>query len=159
MAREMEQQQLGALMNSVPAESPAFWILLKGVYEHSDLSNREEMLEVIDFMMKQSLQKQAQPAEPDPLVAIKMREMEIDAQLKAAQLQQKSQIEDKEILIKDLVKSVSGMNLNIEKAWVGESKRRYQEIVNGEVGTVPAEEVFEKIRKARAEGRTVSSFL
>jgi hypothetical protein len=94
MAREMEQQQLASMMNTVPAESPAFWILLKGIYEHSDLSNREEMLEVIDFMMQQSLQKQANP-EPDPLIGIKMKEIEIEAQIKQAELQQKTDKDNK----------------------------------------------------------------
>ncbi|PKL32234.1 MAG: hypothetical protein CVV45_13770, partial [Spirochaetae bacterium HGW-Spirochaetae-10] len=47
----------------------------------------------------------------------------------------------------------------IEKAWVAESARRYQEILNGEVETIPAEQVFERIERARAEGRPVSSLI
>jgi hypothetical protein len=98
VARELEQQQLASMMNTVPAESPAFWMLLKGVFEHSNLSNREEMLEVITFMMQQSLQKQAQP-EPDPLIAIKMKEIEVDAQLDQAKLAQKADADNKQVQI------------------------------------------------------------
>lgn len=98
VAREMEQQQLANLMKTVPSESPAFWMLLKGVFEHSDVSSREEYLMIIDQMMKQSLQKQAQP-EPDPLVQIKMKEMEIDAQLEAAKLKQKAGEDEKDFLV------------------------------------------------------------
>jgi hypothetical protein len=67
--------------------------------------------------------------------------------------------EDKEILIKDLLKSETSMPRNIEEAWVAESRQRYAEIIKGEVETIPSEEVFGKIRKAFKEGRTVSSFL
>lgn len=88
MAREVEQNQLANMMKTVPAESPAFWLLLKGIFEHSDLSNREEMLEIIDAMTQQSLQKQANP-EPDPLVKIQMQEIQVKAQIEQAKLAQK----------------------------------------------------------------------
>jgi len=97
-AREHEQAQLANMLKTVPAESPAFWMLLKGIYEHSDLSNREEMLEIIGQMMQQSLQKQAQP-EPDPLVQIKMKEIEVEAQLEQAKLQQKADKDNKDLQV------------------------------------------------------------
>ena len=99
MARELEQNQLANMMKTVPSESPAFWILLKGVFEHGNSSNREEMLEVIQQMMEQSLEKQKQPPQ-DPLVQVKMKEIEVDAQLAKAQLQQKTDIENKELMLK-----------------------------------------------------------
>lgn len=95
MAREMEQNQLANMMKTVPAESPAFWLLLKGIFEHSDLSNREDMLQVIDVMMQQSLQKQANP-EPDPLVQVKLRELEIDSQIEQAKIAQKTDKDNKD---------------------------------------------------------------
>ncbi len=67
--------------------------------------------------------------------------------------------EDKEILIKDLLSSESDLRPDAVKEWVAESKRRYKDIVNGEVETIPAEDVFEKIKKARATGSSVSSLL
>ncbi len=90
VARELEQQQMASMMQTVPQESPAFWMLLKGVYENSTISNREEMLPVIDQMMQQSLQAQQQPPEPDPLVQIKMKEIEVKAQIEQAKLQLKA---------------------------------------------------------------------
>lgn len=98
VAREVEQQQLSGLMSTVPNESPAFWMLLRGIFEHSDTSNREEMLIIIDQMIEQSLQKQANP-EPDPLVAIKMKEIEVDAQIEQAKLAQKTDKDNKGIMI------------------------------------------------------------
>lgn len=89
VARELEQQSLANMMKTVPAESPAFWMLLKGVFEHSMVSNREEMLTIIDAMMQQSLQKQAQPEQADPIIELKKQEIQIDAQIEQAKLQQK----------------------------------------------------------------------
>jgi hypothetical protein len=95
MARELEQQQLSNLLKTTPSESPAYWMLLKSIYEHSNVSNREEMLPVIDFMMQQSLQKQANP-EPDPLIQIKMQEMQIDAKIEEAKIAQKADKDNKD---------------------------------------------------------------
>lgn len=95
MAREIEQQNMANMMKTVPADSPAFWMLLKGVFEQSDLTIREEMMPVIDQMMQSSLQKQAQP-QPDPLVQIKMKEIEVDAQLEQAKLKQKQDADNKD---------------------------------------------------------------
>jgi len=89
VARELEQQQFASMMNTVPAESPAFWMLLKGVYEYSSLSNREQMIPIIDQMMQQSLQKQSQPEQQDPLVALKQQEIQLDAKIDEAKLMQK----------------------------------------------------------------------
>ncbi len=98
MARELEQNQLANMMKTVPAESPAFWMLLKGIFEHSDITNREEMLSIIEQMMQQSLQKQANP-QPDPLIGIKMKEIELDAQIEQAKLAQKADTDNKELRI------------------------------------------------------------
>ena len=89
VARELEQQQFASMMNTVPPESPAFWMLLKGVYEYSSLSNREQMIPIIDQMMQQSLQKQSQPEQQDPLVALKQQEIQLDAKIDEAKLMQK----------------------------------------------------------------------
>lgn len=67
--------------------------------------------------------------------------------------------EEREILAHDLLKPKTGMAPDIENAWAAESARRYQEILNGEVETIPAEQVFERIERARTEGRPVSSLI
>ena len=107
VARELEQQNMANMMQTVPQESPAFWMLMKGMYENSDLSNREEMLPLIDQLMQDSLKKQQQPEEQDPLVAVKMQELKLEAQemqtkaqLEQAKLQQKDGIEQKELMLK-----------------------------------------------------------
>ncbi len=109
MAREMEQNQLANMMKTVPAESPAFWMLLKGIFEHSDLSNREQMLPIIDQMTELSLQKQANP-EPDPLIQVQMREIEVKAELEQAKLQQKADKDNK-----DLALEVQRLQLEVEE--------------------------------------------
>ncbi len=91
VARELEQQTFSSMMNTVPAESPAFWMLLKGVYENSSMSNREEMLPIIDQMMQKSLQQQAQPPQPDPMVALKQQELQLKAKMEQAKLQMSTQ--------------------------------------------------------------------
>ncbi len=96
MARELESQQMGALMSTVPKESPAFWMLLKGVFENSSMNNREEMLGAVDMMMKKSIKEQQQPPK-DPIILIKIKEIEVDAQLEQAKLKQKGDMENKEL--------------------------------------------------------------
>ena len=85
VARELEQQQLSNMMQTVPPDSPAYWMLLKGVYENSSISNREEMLPVIDQMMKQALKPEQE--KPDPLVELKKQEMQLKQQIDQAKLQ------------------------------------------------------------------------
>ena len=116
VAREMEQNQLANMLKTVPSESPAFWMLLKGIYEFSDLSNREEMLVIIDQMMQQSLQKQANP-QPDPLVQIKMKEIETKSQLEQAKLQQKTDKDNKELQI-----DIQRLQLEMEKLQIMKQK-------------------------------------
>lgn len=98
VARELEQQQLSNMLKTVPAESPAFWMLLKGVFEHSNISNREEVLASIDQMTQQSLQKQAQPEE-DPLIALKKQEIQVDAQVEQAKLAAKQDKDNKDLQV------------------------------------------------------------
>ncbi len=95
VARELEQQSLGNMMKTVPSESPAFWMLLKGIFEHSVTSNREEMLVIIDQMMKASVEKQAQPEQQDPLVALKQQEMQMDMQIEQAKMKLKGDADNK----------------------------------------------------------------
>jgi hypothetical protein len=71
MARELEQQQFSAMLNSVEAGTPAFWMLMKSIYSTSSLSNREQMLPLIE----QSLQQSMQPPPPDPMVELKRQEI------------------------------------------------------------------------------------
>jgi len=57
-ARELEQQQLIQLLQTVPPESPAFMVMLKAIYDNSSLSNKEELVTVIEQMMQPNPQAQ-----------------------------------------------------------------------------------------------------
>ena len=82
MAREIEQQQLSSLLNTVPPDSPAYWMLIRSIYENSSISNKDQMLQLVD----QLLQKTLNP-EPDPLIAIKQQELQLLQQDKSMSLQ------------------------------------------------------------------------
>ena len=100
IARELEQAQMAQMMQTVPPESPAFWMLLKGIYENSSISNREQMLPVIDFMMQQSLQQQAQPDDSAAqLLAIEQQKLALEAQIEQAKLQVEAQENQDEMAI------------------------------------------------------------
>ena len=77
MARELEQQQYSSMLNSVQPDSPAFWMLMKSIYETSALSNREELLPLI----RQRIEQAMQPPPPDPLV--ELRRMEVQGKIRA----------------------------------------------------------------------------
>lgn len=57
-ARELEQQQLIGLLQTVPPQSPAFMVMLKAIYDNSSLSNKEELVTVIEQMMEPDPQAQ-----------------------------------------------------------------------------------------------------
>ena len=71
MARELEQQQFSNMLNTVDSGSPAFWMLMKSVYSTSSLSNREEMIPLI----QQRLDASMQPPPPDPMLELKRQEV------------------------------------------------------------------------------------
>lgn len=97
MAREFEQGQYVSLLSTVPAESPAFWMLMKGVYANSNIDERESMLDYCDQMLQQAMNPQPPP--PDPMVEIKMRELaylerrwQDERDLKTRELMQKDEM-------------------------------------------------------------------
>jgi hypothetical protein len=82
MARELEQQQYAQMLNSVQPDSPAFWMLMKSIYETSSLSNREELLPLI----RQRIEQAMQPPPPDPLVQLKRLEVQGKIRAEAARI-------------------------------------------------------------------------
>ena len=81
MARELEQQQFTQMLQTADPSSPAYWLIMRSIYEASDLKNREQLLEFIDIELDKALNPPA-PA-PDPLLEIKR--MEAIAKIKAEQ--------------------------------------------------------------------------
>lgn len=69
MAKELEQQQFANMLKTVPADSPAYWMLMRGLYENASISNREEMLGIIGQMMQQAMAPK-EPPPPDPMVEV-----------------------------------------------------------------------------------------
>jgi putative addiction module component (TIGR02574 family) len=66
-------------------------------------------------------------------------------------------ISDKEILAHKLFEEIESINPDNEKAWANESERRLQELIDGKVKGIPAEEVFAELRQALNEKRNLSS--
>ena len=55
--------------------------------------------------------------------------------------------EEKTELLRSLIAELDGpADSNVARAWLEAAKKRHQEIEEGKVKTVPAEQVFEKIR-------------
>jgi len=75
MAREFEQQQLSSLLNTVPPNSPAYWLILDSIYENSSLTNKEQARELI----QEALQNTLEPPKPEdsPQFQLKMKELEL----------------------------------------------------------------------------------
>lgn len=90
MARELEQQNLANMLKTVSPDSPAYWMLIKNMYQLSSLDNKEEMIQVTDQMLQKALQ-------PDPM------------QQQAAQLEMQK-------IQKEIEKLSSEAMLNVAKA-------------------------------------------
>ena len=76
MAREFEQGQMISLLSNVPQESPAFWMLIKGIFENSSIDSREYMVQFADSMLKQA--ENPQPPPPDPKVQADLAKLEFE---------------------------------------------------------------------------------
>ncbi|MCW4027563.1 MAG: hypothetical protein NWE76_08785, partial [Candidatus Bathyarchaeota archaeon] len=78
MAREFEQGQLVSLLSTVPGESPAFWLIMKGIYSNTAIDEREQMIAFCDEMLQKSLQPQEAP--PDPKAEVDMMRLQMEQQ-------------------------------------------------------------------------------
>ena len=77
-AREFEVAQLTQLLQTTPAGSPAYWIVLKGVLKNYNVEDKEQLMQVIDSFLQQALN----PPDPEP---------DFDQQVKIADQQRKAQ--------------------------------------------------------------------
>jgi len=73
MARELEQQQFTMMLQTTDPSSPAYWLIMRSIYEASDLKNREQLLEFIDIELEKVLNPPPPPQ--DPLIEIKRMEV------------------------------------------------------------------------------------
>ena len=66
---------------------------------------------------------------------------EIEAKIRSLSL------EDKTELLRVLIAEFDGpADVDVERAWLTEAQRRYREVREGKVKSVPGEDVFENIR-------------
>jgi len=56
MAREVETQQIVQLLNTTQPDSVGYWMLIKSLYQLSTISNREEMIPMIDQKLQEAMQ-------------------------------------------------------------------------------------------------------
>lgn len=96
MAREFEQGQLVSLLSTVPGESPAFWMVLKGVYANSSIDEREAMMDYCDQMMEKAMNPEPPP--PDPKVMLDMERLKAEMQQHA----DKMDVEARKLMHRDM---------------------------------------------------------
>jgi len=82
MARELEMQQLAGLLSTTQGNTVGYWMLMRSIYEHTSVSNREQMIKTADQMLQQALNPQ-----PSPELQAKQQENQQKAQNDAAKLQ------------------------------------------------------------------------
>lgn len=58
MAREYEQGQLTQLLSIVQPDSPAFALILKGIFDNSSLPNKEELMNAVEQMLQPNPEQQ-----------------------------------------------------------------------------------------------------
>lgn len=75
MAKELEQTQLIQLLSLVQQDSPAFGILMMGIFENSSLTNRDQMMQAIQEGMTPSPEQQ------------QAQQMQMQMQMQAAQIE------------------------------------------------------------------------
>lgn len=63
MAKEWEVTQLGNMLKTVTPDSPAYWMLLKGIFQNSSIKNREEFDVVISSQLEKALNPQPSEVE------------------------------------------------------------------------------------------------
>ena len=125
MAREFEQGQQISLLSTVPQESPAYWMLIKSIYENSNSDTREEMIEYADKFMEAAMNPPPPPVDPKVKVetlrlAFEQKKHDDDMDIETRKLQQ----EDERI---KNAKQKADASTKIDEAMA------FMEIVRGEI--------------------------
>ena len=77
-AREFEVAQLTQLLQTTPAGSPAYWIILKGVLKNYNVEDKEALIKIMDMFLQRALNPE--PPQPDFDQQVKMAEQQRKAQ-------------------------------------------------------------------------------
>jgi hypothetical protein len=96
LAREFEQQQFIALLQTLGPDTPVLPLILKGIVQNSSLSNREELISTLDQMSQPNPEQQAQQQMQQEAV---MAKLQGDLALLQAQVQ-KTQAEAQQTMVK-----------------------------------------------------------
>lgn len=141
MAREFEQQQLTNLISTVPPDSPAYWLILKGIFDNSSMTNKNEMLEILNMHMQKVMNPQPPP--PDPMVEVKKQEIQMTAQMAQAT----AQIEASKVQIQKEQNQLKLREINIKEAdSVADSKKKHADSILA-IAKAEAEEIGAQINQ------------
>ena len=124
MAKEWEVTQLGNMLKTVTTDSPAYWMLLKGIFQNSSIKNREMFDEVIEGQLQAALNPQPSPVEVANMKA-QAAKMKIDMARARAELL-RIELEAQKLEAGNLKTHTEAM-LNVAKAESEEAGRNISE--------------------------------
>ncbi|NIM44253.1 MAG: hypothetical protein GTO54_01215 [Nitrososphaeria archaeon] len=124
MARELETQQLVSLMNTTPPGSPAYWMILRAIFEMSSIQNRDQMIGIIDQMMQQAME----PPKPSIEEQIKLREIAAEEKRTMSDAAKKRTESVKNLAQADKLKSEAESIANVD---ILEEKRFVAQLLGG----------------------------
>jgi hypothetical protein len=153
MAREFEQQQLTNLISTVPPDSPAYWLILKGIFDNSSITNKDEMLQILNMHMQKIMNPKPPP--PDPMIEIKKQELQIKSTVDKATLQ----LEQGKLVIQKEQNALKAREISIkEMDSVADSKKKQADSILS-IAKAEAEEIGSQIDQYTAviEGLNESS--
>jgi len=130
VAREYEVGQLTQLIQSLPPESPAHSAVMKAIIEHLNVTNREEIIEILET-----------PPQPDPEATERQKQKEqlemgvlqsqvqlLQAQAGEAQSRSQKNVVEAELMPKEAVMKYSDMNNDGEMDKDFEQKMRLADL-------------------------------
>ena len=130
MARELEQQQLTNLLQTVPPGTPAYWMILKSLYTNSSVDAKEEMIPLVEKQLQNALNPPPQP--PDPKVELEKAKIQWDQQKWAQEYELKrKELEQKDVeLANETTKTMSRARLDEAEGILHVAKAEAEEIGN-----------------------------
>jgi len=124
MAKEWEVTQLGNMLKTVTPESPAYWMLIKGVFQNSSIKNREAFDEIIEGQLQSALNPQPSPMEMANMKAQESK-LKIDMARARAELL-RIELEAQKLEVGNLKTQTEAM-LNVAKAEAEEAGTQINE--------------------------------
>ena len=153
MAKEFEASQLTQLLQTVPPQSPAYWVIVKGIFQNSANDNRDELLQLVDGFLEQAMNPPEQG--PDPQLEIeaakielkhreldiKQDEIQVTAELEATKVDVQeftAKVHKQEVDARDDKNAIDAKKLKVEAA-IKEMEARFRKEAAIEVATIKAD--------------------